>query len=176
MILPALAQQLSAQKMQQWHARAVKRSTCADTLERSKSMNGKTKRILELVAAGKISATEGEKLLDALEAGQATEPPSDTGRKIPRFLRIQASAASADGKDEGFNLSVPLELVRAGFKLRSLIPKSKRDKINEKLRAKGVEADIFEISDKQIDVLISSLSEVKMEAGDSEGNLRIYLE
>ena len=95
---------------------------------------------------------------------------------MPRFLKIEGGATGKDGKDEGFRLRVPLNLLRAGIKMRALIPEAKRDKINEKLREKGIEGDIFEMSDDQIDTLIRSLGELELEAGDGDGSLRLYLE
>ncbi|MEM7024448.1 MAG: hypothetical protein AAF637_17995 [Pseudomonadota bacterium] len=143
-------------------------------------MSNDTKRVLEMVAAGKITVEEGERLLGALGARPAgSPPPVDTDRPVPRFLKIEAGSTGRrlkDGKDEGFRMRVPLELLRAGIKMRALIPESKRAKINEKLREKGIEGDIFEMSDDQIDTLIRSLGELEMEGGDSDGSFRLYLE
>jgi hypothetical protein len=139
-------------------------------------MSSETKRVLEMVGAGKITVDEGERLLDALGAGQTAPPPLEAGRPLPRFLKMEAGATGKDGKDEGFRMRVPLDLLRAGIKMRALIPETKRDKINEKLREKGIEGDIFEMSDDQIDTLIRSLGELEIEAGDGEGSFRLYLE
>ena len=140
-------------------------------------MSNETKRVLDMVAAGKITVDEGERLLGVLGAGQsASPPPGETERPVPRFLKMEAAATGKDGKDEGFRMRVPLDLLRAGIKMRALIPKARRDKINEKLTEKGIEGDIFEMSDDQIDTLIRSLGELEMEGGDSDGSFRLYLE
>lgn len=141
-------------------------------------MSEETRRVLEMVAAGRITVDEGERLLAALRAGQAEPQPvtAEAESPPPRFLKMEAVGSGKDGKEEGFRLRVPLELLRAGIKMRALIPESKRDRINQKLREKGVEGDIFEMSDEQIDTLIRSLGELEMEAGDGEGSFRLYLE
>ncbi len=140
-------------------------------------MSNETKRVLEMVAAGKITVDEGERLLGVLGAGQsASPPPAEADRPVPRFLKMEAGATGKDGKDEGFRMRVPLDLLRAGIKMRALIPETKRDRINEKLREKGIEGDIFEMSDDQIDTLIRSLGELELEAGDGDGSFRLYLE
>ncbi len=140
-------------------------------------MSNETKRVLKMVAAGKITVDEGERLLGVLGAGQsASPPPAEADRPVPRFLKMEAGAIGKDGKDEGFRMRVPLDLLRAGIKMRALIPETKRDKINEKLREKGIEGDIFEMSDDQIDTLIRSLGELEIEGGDSDGSFRLYLE
>lgn len=139
-------------------------------------MSDETKRVLEMVAAGKITVDEGERLLGALGAGQPAPPPPEAERPVPRFLKMEAGAIGKDGKDEGFRMRVPLDLIRAGIKMRALIPETKRDRINEELREKGIEGDIFEMSDDQIDTLIHSLGELEMEGGDGDGGFRLYLE
>ena len=141
-------------------------------------MGEDTKRVLEMVAAGKITVEEGERLLAALGAGTSAlpPPPGEGERPAPRFLKMEAGETGKDGKEEGFRLRVPLDLLRAGIKMRALIPEKKRHKINEKLRKKGIEGDVFEMSDQQIETLIRSLGELEMEAGDGDGGFRLYIE
>ena len=139
-------------------------------------MSDETKRVLEMVAAGKITVDEGERLLGALGAGRSAPLPSEADRPVPRFLKMEAGATDKDGKEEGFRLRVPLDLLRAGIKMRALIPETKRAKISEKLREKGIEGDIFEMPDDQIDTLIRNFTELEMEASDGEGSFRVFLE
>ena len=140
-------------------------------------MSNETKRVLEMVAAGRITVEEGERLLAALGAGQpAAAPSAEIERPAPRFLCMEAGSTPQSGKDESFRMRVPLDLVRAGIKMRALIPEAKRAKINERLREKGIEGDVFEMSNEQIETLIRSLGELEMEGGDSDGGFRLYLE
>ncbi len=118
-------------------------------------MSEETKRVLDMVAGGKITVDEGERLIAALGAGRSAPPPPEADLPVPRFLKMEASGTGKDGKDEGFRMQVPLDLIRAGIKMRALIPKTKRDKINEKLREKGIEGDVFEMSSDQIDTLLA---------------------
>ena len=146
--------------------------------ERIEPMSEKIKRVLDMVAGGKITVDEGERLIAALDAGQSAVPEAspDAERSTPRFLKLEVNAIGEDGKDEGLRMRVPLDLLRAGIKMRALIPKAKRDRINEKLKEKGIEGDVFDMSNDQIDDLIRSMCELKIEAGDGEGGLRIFLE
>lgn len=140
-------------------------------------MSDETKRVLEMVVAGKITVDEGERLLGVLGVGQSALPPPDEAERLaPRFLKIEGSSAGKDGKDESFRMRVPLDLIRAGLKLRALIPETKRDKINDKLRKKGIEGDVFEMSDDKIESLIRTLGELEIEGVDGEDGFRLYLE
>ena len=139
-------------------------------------MSDETRRVLDMVAAGTITAEEGQRLLAALDNTPPALPPAQTARPAPRFLKVEAGGVGKDGKDEGFRMRIPLDLLRAGIKMRALIPEARPDKINERLREKGIEDDIFEMSDEQLDSLIHTLGELELEAGDSNGSVRLYLE
>lgn len=74
-------------------------------------MNEERKRILEMVAQGKITPDEAVKLLDALEA--SAEPPVQAGGGTSRFIRIVVDAADY-GK---VNVNIPVGLINMVMKL-----------------------------------------------------------
>jgi len=92
---------------------------------------------------------------------------------IRHFLKIEAGKG---GKEEGLLMRVPLGLIRAGTKMRALILRKERGKINQKLKKKGIVGDIFEMSDNQIDDLIRNLGELEIKARYNKGSFRIYSE
>ena len=103
-------------------------------------------RILNMVATGKISVEEGEKLLEALgkQGGEdkgdtATTPAVTTssGKTMPKFLRVEVQSTSGDN----VNVKVPMQLLRAGMKLTSLIPPQAMDKINDKMHDREIRID-----------------------------------
>ena len=141
-------------------------------------MTDETKRILKMVSQGKITVDEGERLLAALRVGGAecAEAPKAANRPAPRYLMLEGMGIGKDGENEGIRMRVPLNLLRAGMKMRALVPEAKRNMINEQLRRKGIDGDVFSMSEEQIDDFVQTLSELEFEAGDSEGSLRIYLD
>ncbi|HEU5410592.1 MAG TPA: hypothetical protein VFU57_06205 [Candidatus Acidoferrales bacterium] len=102
-------------------------------------MSNETKKVLEMLAAGKISQEDAERLLDRLSgAGSASakQPPnvqptagaknaSETPR--PRFLRIQVERP---GRDD-VNVRVPLSLARGGRHWMAFLPTGVADRLNE---------------------------------------------
>jgi len=82
-------------------------------------MNEERKQILDMLAAGKISAEDAERLLDKLGHGEAsgtceTEyPPAASGEKPknPKYLRVHVDSADGDK----VNIRVPLALIRTGI-------------------------------------------------------------
>jgi hypothetical protein len=111
-------------------------------------MSAETKKVLEMLAAGKISAEDAERLLDKLSgtaAGTKAEPgsvptagvgPSSTGAAAtgnaaepprPRFIRIEIDRPGR----EGINVRVPLSSMRGGRHWMAFLPIRLADKFHE---------------------------------------------
>src|SRR5512147_2336664 len=109
-------------------------------------MNENRRQILEILANGAITAEEAERLIAALEKN----PPSPSAtaaesanRTRPKYLRVvvESDDPKLTGKfhEEGpvkVNVRVPMQLLRAGVRLASLIPGQALDQANEALRQK----------------------------------------
>jgi len=143
-------------------------------------------RILNMLAGGKISAEEAERLLDALETGDASEPatsgsagsaikgdPTPLLEALPKFLYVKI-----DGNEgEQVNVKVPLALVRSGLKLTSLIPPQAMDQINEQMAEKGMSIDFSNFKPEDIDELVQALREMEINIDGKDGErVRVYCE
>jgi hypothetical protein len=121
-----------------------------------------TETVVRLVAEGKLSPEEAERLLDALAearrarerdrppitAATSTPPGTDAGAEVPRAradrnLRIQVS----DRGREVVNLRVPLGLAGSAAALVPGLPDHYLERIREALRA-GVQGPILEVRDE----------------------------
>lgn len=143
-------------------------------------------RILKMLAEGRISAEEAERLLDALEsrahgeaAARGTAGPAIKGdpgpvlAALPKYLRVEV-----DGNDgERVDVKVPLALVRSGLKLTSLIPPQAMDQINEHMAESGMSIDFSNFKPEDIEELVEALRdmEVKVDGKDGE-KVRVYCE
>ncbi len=100
-------------------------------------MSAETKKILEMLAEGKISAEDAEKLLDKLNAssGDATakEKAPDTGGapKQPRVMRIVVDRPG----HEQVNIRMPMAFTRTGSRLMAVLPLG----VTEKLADLGID-------------------------------------
>ena len=91
--------------------------------------------------------------------------------KIPRYLFVKVDSTDGDK----VNIRVPLKIIRAGIKLKSLIPQDAQDKIDEKLGEKGVDFKLEDISDENIHEFMQALTEFEVNVEDRKGeNVRIY--
>lgn len=137
-------------------------------------------RILDLLAAGKITTEEAGRLLDALGTGAGeragTEASAQPGAKagsgsIPKFLYVKVVSVKGDN----VNVKIPLSLVRAGLKLTSLIPPQAADQINKTMAEKGMSFDLSSLKPEDLEDVIQSLREMEVNVDATNGDtVRVY--
>lgn len=136
-------------------------------------MANERQRILTMLAEGKITVDEAERLLAALGASEP-HPAEPSPRAVevrptsrPKYLYIQVDDAGGGSK---VNIRVPLDLLRAGVKLSSLLPERAR----QALSGKGID---LETKGKQaVEAIIDVLSELSVDVEDGGEKVRIYCE
>ena len=136
-------------------------------------MNEERKKVLEMLANGKISAEEAERLLDALENKTAETSPQTALAKsldnLPQYLFVKVDSEDGDK----VNIRVPLKLVKAGIKLKALLPQDAQDKINAKLSEKGINLEDFK--DENLKDILDALTEFEINVDEKKGDkVRIY--
>jgi SHOCT-like protein len=146
-------------------------------------MSAETKKILEMLAAGKLSAEDAERLLDKVSASAPSEPASSaasaqpgathatgeaTKAKKPRYLRIQVERPGR----ENVNMRVPLAFVRGG-QLFSVLPAS----LTEKLQEHGIGIGAFSKSKLDDPEAMKALEELSIDIDKGDGKkVRIFAE
>lgn len=142
-------------------------------------MNEQRRQILEMLAEGKITADEAERLIDALERKQPESQPGVVSRpkSRPKYLRVVVNAAdeSGDGASR-VNIRVPLQLLRAGVRLTSLIPPQALTKVNEELSKSGVPIDLGELKPQHLEELIDQLDDLTVDVDDSDAKVQVFCE
>ncbi len=140
-------------------------------------MNEERHRILDMLAAGKVSVTDADKLLAALG-----EPPAanhDTqGTKDPKFLRVQVEGyldpTTPGGK---VNVRVPFNLLRAGVKLAALLPAGVGDQINKAFKQNGMDIDVTKVKTEDLEGIVEQLGEMTVEVDGPKGErVRVFCE
>jgi hypothetical protein len=136
-------------------------------------MNEERKKVLEMLANGKITADEAERLLEALENKTAETSPQTALAKsldnLPQYLFVKVDSEDGDK----VNIRVPLKLVKAGIKLKALLPQDAQDKINAKLSEKGINLEDFK--DENLKDILDALTEFEINVDEKKGDkVRIY--
>lgn len=139
-------------------------------------MNEQRKQILEMLAEGKLTVEEAERLLAALETEvPATETPPEPRPKKPKYLRVVVDAKE-NGEQARVNVRVPIQLLRAGVKLASLVPPKALDQVNDELQRNGMPVDLSKLKPEDIDELIDHLGDLTVDVTDHESKVHVFCE
>jgi SHOCT-like protein len=143
-------------------------------------MNEQRRQILQMLAEGKITADEAERLIDALEREEPESPPGAAPRPKPRpkYLRVVVSSADNFGGDGPgrVNVRVPLRLLRAGVRLTSLIPPQALTQVNAELSKSGVPIDLTQLKPQHIEELIEQLDDVTVDVDQPDAKVQVFCE
>jgi hypothetical protein len=145
-------------------------------------MNENRMQVLQMLSAGQINAEEAERLLAALENGPAggdSGPVDSRPKARPKYLRVLVEARDdPSGAPTKVNVRVPMQLLRAGVKLASLIPVQARNQVNDALRGHGVQFDLSQLKPENLEELVDQLSDltVDVDAPDKEAKVRVFCE
>ena len=154
-------------------------------------MNENRRQILEMLAAGKISADEAERLLNALEpdSSNATEFTGKTAggsgatvKTRAKYLRVLVEADESMTGMKGpttVNVRVPMQLLRAGVRLASLIPAQAHEQLDEALSRHGVPLTLSQIKPENLEELIDHLEDLTVDVNGNDGNttkVRVFCE
>ena len=146
-------------------------------------MNENRRQILEMLAAGKITADEAERLLAALDPGPIAMGGEFSGttkgndgvavKTRAKYLRVLVEAdESMTGMKGGttVNVRVPMQLLRAGVRLASLIPAQAHDQLDEALSKHGVPITLSQIKPENLEELIDHLEDLTVDVDGRDGN------
>ena len=144
-------------------------------------MNDDRRSILNMLAEGKITADEAERLLSALDRAPAPSTViSDAGypanRVKAKYLRVQVDTDEEEGGPTKVNIRVPMELLRAGVRLSSIIPPKARDEVNAAMQKEGIPFDINQLKPENLEELVEHLSDLRVDVDQEKTKVRIYCE
>jgi hypothetical protein len=142
-------------------------------------MSDERRRVLDLLAKGKITVEEAEQLLTALGEGraQAGAPDHEGAQGRRRYLRIMVhKAAEPFEASKDVNIRIPLPLVRSGMRLGAFIPGFSGDRIRQHLRERGIDVDIEKLDYEQLDALLNELGEMTIDVDNGRKTVRMRYE
>ena len=136
-------------------------------------MSTERKQVLDMLAEGKISAADADRLLDKLtssegkgDAGSATGDANGS-KTNPKFLRVEVDARNG----EHVNIRVPMFLLRTGIKLSTMLP----SKVSSRLTERGI--DLSQLSHLDGEELVKALRELTVDVQANNGDkVRVFCE
>ena len=145
-------------------------------------MSENRRQILEMLAQGKITADEAERLIAALEkepASASAEPVrGEVLKPRAKYLRVVVEAQDqyhGNGQTK-VNIRVPMQLLRAGVKLGALLPREARDRANAAMRENGIEFDLNQIKPENLEELIEQLKDLEVNVDEDHAKVRVFCE
>lgn len=141
-------------------------------------MGEEQKRILQMLAEGKISVDEATRLLSLIGSG-AEKESTGTGEKSktnPRFLYVKVEPKAGSQDNERVLIRVPFGLIRAGVKFKNLIPPQAADEIDKNLKQSGIAFDIRNLKDEDLEPLIDALKDMEIDVDSNEHTVKVYTE
>jgi len=142
-------------------------------------MSDETRRILDLLAGGRITAEEAEQLLRAAAATSAAAGPAASAAAPAgdaKFLRIEVrKAARAVGPEKTVNIRVPLAMVRGGMRLAALVPGT-GERIQDALKDRGLDLDWSKLDQSELAAMLQSLGELTVDVDDGRAQVKITAE
>ena len=132
-------------------------------------MTEERRRILSMLAEGKLTADEAEKLLDAVGGPEEDEPEAEPARKKPRAKYMHIVVGQTGEGEEQTNIRIPLGLVRAGMRLGSLVPGKAHAKVISALGCRGVTLDL-----KDLSKMADSIDDLDVDLQEGAEKVRIF--
>ncbi|MBD3333117.1 hypothetical protein GF356_09715 [candidate division GN15 bacterium] len=145
-------------------------------------MSGDVRKVLDMLAAGKITVDDAEKLLEALhQSGSPSEADSaelsSGGQKKAKFLcvHVDPKDGRSHGRHEGkVRVKIPLMLIKAGVKLGKFLPEGTRDQVNAKLSNHGLDINVSDLDSSDLNAFIESLQTSSIDVEDDKETVRVF--
>ena len=163
-------------------------------------MSDETRRVLDLLAQGKITVDEADQLLRAIDAppqepegsvetggerkrkwrgifGLGAVPASPSDAPGLRYLKIEVhKPATESRREKHVNIRVPIALVRSGMRLGAIVGGYADNDVTRRLLERGIDLDLSKIDQTQIDDLMKNLGELRVNIDKGRSQVRITCE
>lgn len=148
-------------------------------------MNENRRQILDMLAAGKITSAEAERLLAALEPASSGFTGTIAGAAVKtraKYLRVLVEAGEDMTGMKGqttVNVRVPMQLLRAGVRLASLIPVQAHEQLDQAFSRHGVPITLSQIKPDNLEELIDHLEDLTVDVDGKDSNMtkvRVFCE
>jgi hypothetical protein len=142
-------------------------------------MSDDIRRVLDLLAQGKVTVEEADRLLRAVTADEPRRqggPPAADRPKL-RWLRIAVHKPARDGHhDKDVNIRVPIAIIKSGMRLGALIPGMAGEQVSARLRERGLDIDFSKLDAAAIDDMLKEISDTNIEIDAGRAQVRITCE
>jgi hypothetical protein len=135
-------------------------------------MSETRRQVLEMLAAGRITAEEAERLIAAFE--RDTPATVEARPSVKRkYLRVMVDSDEPGQGPVRVNTRVPMQLLRAGVKLANLIPPQARAQVDRALHEHGIPIDMGGINANNLEEIINQLEDLTVDVDVDEKDQKV---
>jgi DUF4097 and DUF4098 domain-containing protein YvlB len=139
-------------------------------------MSEERMRILHMLAEGKLTPDDAEKLLQALEVKPRESEVVNQNRTMDvkgKYLFVQVDPK--EGKSsERVSVKVPLALVKAGLNITKLIPAEAQDKIQSSMHDSGIPFNLGDIDPQNYEEIMEALEQMSIDVDTDESTVKVF--
>ena len=145
-------------------------------------MSENQKKILQMLADGKIKVDEAQRLLDIVGSNGEKEGANNSPKGVPRYMHVivepkpGVSRGHEHHEYHKVNVRVPFGLIRAGIKLATLIPSDAADHVDKAFKEKGLNFDIRKLKEEDLEELVAALHDSEVHVDTDYETVRVYAE
>jgi hypothetical protein len=129
-----------------------------------------------MLAEGKLTPDDAEKLLQALEVKPRESEVVNQNRTMDvkgKYLFVQVDPK--EGKSsERVSVKVPLALVKAGLNITKLIPAEAQDKIQSSMHDSGIPFNLGDIDPQNFDEIMEALEQMSIDVDTEESTVKVF--
>lgn len=131
-------------------------------------------KILSMVAEGKVTPEEAEKLLTAVEGSEGSSLPRTVNGDFPKYLYVRVEPKEGKVGADQVNVRVPIALIKAGVNFLGVLPSDAREGIQEAMDGKGIDFDFKNLRPEEMEALMAALQELQIDVETSDQIIKVY--
>jgi hypothetical protein len=139
-------------------------------------MSEHRKKVLEMLASGRITPDEADQLLDRLDKpaeetvkSHSAEEFGTPAKKKIKFLRVDIQGKEGGPQPEAqVKVKVPLALLKTGLKLGALMPQDAKDQLD----SQGI--NLSHLAELHGEELIQALADLDVNIESEQGCVKVY--
>jgi hypothetical protein len=142
-------------------------------------MSDEARRVLDLLAQGKITVDDADRLLRAIAGGpeRGAHGAAQAEPAKRRWVRIAVHSPGHGGhRERDVNIRVPIAIVKSGMRLGALIPGIAGEQVSARLRERGLDLDFSKLDAAAIDEVLKELGDANIEIDAGKAQVRITCE
>jgi uncharacterized protein YajQ (UPF0234 family) len=139
-------------------------------------MSDERMRILNMLAEGKITPDDAEKLLKAMDANtRQTETMNKPLFESVKGKYLYVQVEPKEGKSsERVSVKVPLALVKAGLNISKLIPKDAQEKVQSSMQEKGIPFNISDMDTENLQEILDAMEQMSIDVDTDESTVQVF--